>query len=110
MSWNSNQNNGGSQASNRKNVRCNNQDFDITGLSGVALTDRLKAIARDNDISKFDIYDSLNTNLDAIAKHQEARRTAKANAEAAALSKAKADADVVAGNVVSFLALAILLY
>ncbi len=65
MSWNSNQNGGGSQASNRKNVRCNNQDFDITGLSGVALTDKLKAIARDNDISKFDIYDSQNTNLDA---------------------------------------------
>ena len=66
MSWNSNQNGGSNNAaSNRKNVRCNNQDFDITGLSGVALTDRLKAIARDNDISKFDIYDSLNTNLDA---------------------------------------------
>ena len=66
MSWNSNQNGGGNNAAtNRKNVRCNNQDFDITGLSGVALTDRLKAIARDNDISKFDIYDSLNTNLDA---------------------------------------------
>jgi len=67
MPFNSNPNGGSnSNASNiRKNVRCNNQDFDITGLSGVALTDRLKAIARDNDISKFDIYDSLNTNLDA---------------------------------------------
>ncbi len=65
MSWNSNQNGGSNTASNRKNVRCNNKDYDITGLSGIALTDRLKAIARDNDISKFDIYDSLNTNLDA---------------------------------------------
>ncbi|MBX7044235.1 MAG: hypothetical protein K1X86_00230 [Ignavibacteria bacterium] len=65
--WNSNTNGGGSNASapSRKTVRCNNQDYDITGLSGVALVDKLKAIARDNDISKFDIYDSVNTNLDA---------------------------------------------
>lgn len=62
MSWNTNQNSNGSQ-SNRRNLRCNSENYDITGLNGVALSEKIKAIARDDDISKFDIFDSLNNNI-----------------------------------------------
>jgi hypothetical protein len=42
---------------------CNGNKYDISGLEGLGLVDKLKAIARENGISKFDVLDSLNTNL-----------------------------------------------
>ena len=68
MSWNTNNNGGGTDTlqQNRRQVRCNSENYDITGLEGVALTDKIKAIARDNDISKFDIYDSQNRNINEV--------------------------------------------
>ena len=44
-------------------VKCNGNTIDVTGITGIGLVEKLKAIARDNGISKFDIYDSENSNL-----------------------------------------------
>ena len=44
-------------------VKCNGTSTDVTGITGLGLVEKLKAIARDNGISKFDIYDADNTNL-----------------------------------------------
>lgn len=44
-------------------VKCNGNNYDVTGITGLGLVEKLKAIARDNGISKFDIYDADNTNL-----------------------------------------------
>ncbi len=47
----------------KTNVQCSGNKYDVTGLSGLGLVEKLKSIARDNGISKFDIYDSANHNL-----------------------------------------------
>ena len=39
-------------------VKCNNRDYNTGTTSGIALVEKLKAIARENAIGKFDIYDS----------------------------------------------------
>jgi len=44
-------------------VKCNGNSYDISGLEGLGLVEKLKAVARDNGISKFDVYDSSNRNL-----------------------------------------------
>lgn len=44
-------------------VKCNNKEYDVTGSSGIALVERIKSIARDNQIGKFDIYDSTGASL-----------------------------------------------
>ena len=44
-------------------VKCNGQSFDVTGITGLGLVEKLKSIARSENISKFDIYDGENTNL-----------------------------------------------
>ena len=44
-------------------VKCNGNNYDVTGITGLGLVEKLKAIARDNGISKFDIYSEDNSNL-----------------------------------------------
>lgn len=44
-------------------VKCNGNNYDVSGISGIGLVEKMKSIARDNGISKFDIYDAENTNL-----------------------------------------------
>jgi len=44
-------------------VKCNGNNYDVTGISGIGLVEKLKSLARDNGISKFDIYDGENNNL-----------------------------------------------
>ncbi len=39
-------------------VKCNTKEFDVTETTGIALVEKLKAIARDNQIGKFDIFDN----------------------------------------------------
>jgi hypothetical protein len=46
--------------------KCNGQSYDITGLEGLGLVEKLKAIARENGISKFDILDKDNQNLSPV--------------------------------------------
>lgn len=46
-----------------KKVTCNSNTYDVTGLSGVQLVDRVKQIARENSIGKFDIFDGNCKNL-----------------------------------------------
>lgn len=58
MAWNTT-----APAETKTYCHCNNNKYDISGLEGLGLVDKLKAIARDNGISKFDVLDSLNTNL-----------------------------------------------
>lgn len=44
-------------------VKCNGTSTDVSGVEGLGLVEKLKAIARDNGISKFDIFDGENKNL-----------------------------------------------
>ena len=60
MAWNTEGNNAPEQ---KTFVKCNGQSYDVTNITGLGLVEKLKSIARDNGISKFDIYDGENTNL-----------------------------------------------
>ena len=44
-------------------VTCDGSDYDCSSLEGFALSEKVKAIARDKGFGKFDVFDSLNTNL-----------------------------------------------
>ena len=59
MSWNTENTN----ASTQSTVRCNGKSYNVTGLSGLGLVEKLKSIARENGFSKFDITDSNGTTL-----------------------------------------------
>jgi hypothetical protein len=56
--WTTNSNNGAVAEDSATVVKCNNRDYNITATAGIALVEKLKAIARDNSIGKFDIFDS----------------------------------------------------
>jgi len=44
-------------------VSCNGNKYDVTGLEGLGLTEKLKNVAKENSISKFDVFDENNKNL-----------------------------------------------
>lgn len=44
-------------------VTCDGSEFNCTGLEGFALSEKVKAIAREKGFGKFDVFDSNNTNL-----------------------------------------------
>lgn len=44
-------------------VSCNGNKYDVTGLEGLGLTEKLKNVAKENQISKFDVFDENNKNL-----------------------------------------------
>lgn len=44
-------------------VSCNGNKYDITGIEGLGLTEKLKNVAKENQISKFDVFDENNKNL-----------------------------------------------
>ena len=44
-------------------VSCNGNKYDITGIEGLGLTEKLKNVARENSVSKFDVFDENNKNL-----------------------------------------------
>lgn len=58
--WNSNGNPGQTMPEQSLKIKCNGNEVDATGLSGITLTERIRQIARDNQIGKFDIYDANN--------------------------------------------------
>ena len=61
MSWNTQ---GTSSPEDQKTfVKCNGNTVDVTGINGIGLAEKIKAIARDQNISKFDIYDEENKNI-----------------------------------------------
>ena len=39
-------------------VKCNGNKYDVTNTSGIALVEKIKSIARENQIGKFDIFDA----------------------------------------------------
>lgn len=39
-------------------INCNNNNYNVGNLTGIALVDKIKSIARENHINKFDIFDS----------------------------------------------------
>ena len=39
-------------------VKCNTKEIVVSETTGIAVVEKLKVIARDNQIGKFDIYDS----------------------------------------------------
>ena len=59
--WNTNTN--GTAVDQPAIVKCNSTETDVTGISGLALIEKLKKIARDNQIGKFDIFDSTGKSL-----------------------------------------------
>ena len=59
--WSTNPNE--SNTEQRTFVNCGGKNYDITGLSGLGLVEKLKSVARENSISKFDVYDSTNRTL-----------------------------------------------
>ena len=46
-------------------VTCDGTDYNCTGLEGFALSEKVKAIAREKGFGKFDVFDSENTNIGA---------------------------------------------
>ncbi len=44
-------------------VSCNGNKYDITGIEGLGLTEKLKNVAKENSVSKFDVFDENNKNL-----------------------------------------------
>jgi len=59
--WNSNGNQGqGTPSTQSLKIKCNGNEVDATGLSGISLSEKIKQVARDHQIGKFDIYDSCN--------------------------------------------------
>ena len=63
MAWNTDGSSG--PAETKTLIKCNGKDYDVTGIEGLGLCEKLKAIARENQISKFDVYDEDNKNLSA---------------------------------------------
>ena len=53
----------GEAVANKTIIKCNTKEFDVTETTGIALVEKLKAIARDNQIGKFDIFDSTGKSL-----------------------------------------------
>lgn len=64
MAWNTE--NSSATTETKTFCKCNGQSYDITGLEGLGLVEKLKAIARENSISKFDILDKDNNNLSPV--------------------------------------------
>ena len=54
--WNTTSN--GSTIEQTTTIKCNATETDVTGISGIALIEKLKQIARDNQIGKFDLFDT----------------------------------------------------
>lgn len=44
-------------------IKCNSNEYDASATSGIALVEKLKSIARENQIGKFDIFDAEGTSL-----------------------------------------------
>jgi hypothetical protein len=60
MAWNTE----GQNTSEQKTfINCNGNKTDVTGLSGLGLVEKLKAVAREAGFAKFDIFDSTNRSL-----------------------------------------------
>ena len=59
--WNTNSN--GTTVEESTIVKCNSTETDVTGTTGLALIEKLKKIARDNQIGKFDIFDFSGSSL-----------------------------------------------
>ncbi|MBK7446149.1 MAG: hypothetical protein IPJ45_09015 [Ignavibacteria bacterium] len=53
--WNRNSN--GTSVEQTTIIKCNSTETDVTDVTGLALIEKLKKIARDNQIGKFDIFD-----------------------------------------------------
>ena len=64
MSWNTENSSAPTEA--KTYCKCNGQSYDITGLEKLGLIQKLKAIARENGISKFDVLDADNKNLSPV--------------------------------------------
>lgn len=44
-------------------VTCDGTEYDCSNLEGFALSEKVKAIAREKGFGKFDVFDANNTNL-----------------------------------------------
>ena len=62
MTWNTDTQETQSQS---LTVTCDGTDYNCTGLEGFALSEKVKAIAREKGFGKFDVFDADNTNIGA---------------------------------------------
>jgi len=62
MTWNTDQQET-TQPEKKLTVTCDGTDYNCTGLVGFALSEKVKAIAREKGFGKFDVFDAENTNL-----------------------------------------------
>ncbi|HAY33951.1 MAG TPA: hypothetical protein PK536_13985 [Ignavibacteria bacterium] len=60
--WDPESGNGTATAS-KTFVKCNTKEYDVTDTIGIALVEKIKSIARENQIGKFDIFDAGGKNI-----------------------------------------------
>jgi hypothetical protein len=46
-------------------INCNSNNYNVGNISGLELVEKIKSIARENYINKYDIYDSTNRKISA---------------------------------------------
>ena len=61
MTWSTDQQE--TQPEKKLTVTCDGSDYDCSSLEGFALSEKVKAIARDKGFGKFDVFDAENANL-----------------------------------------------
>lgn len=44
-------------------INCNSNNYNVGNISGLELVEKIKSIARENYINKYDIYDNTNTKI-----------------------------------------------
>ncbi len=47
-------------------INCNSNNYNVGNISGLELVEKIKSIARENYINKYDIYDNTNRKISAI--------------------------------------------
>ena len=62
MTWNTDQQET-TQPEKKLTVTCDGTEYDCSSLEGFALSEKVKAIAREKGFGKFDVFDADNTNL-----------------------------------------------
>lgn len=47
-------------------INCNANNYNVGNISGLELVEKIKSIARENYINKYDIYDNTNRKISAV--------------------------------------------
>jgi len=63
MTWNTDETTQQETQQKKLMVSCDGTEYDCSGLEGFALSEKVKAIAREKGFDKFDVFDAQNTNI-----------------------------------------------